>query len=659
MIRKSGNRDTKSLFSNRYWGAMLLFFLAVLIYSNTFHHDYTLDDAIVITKNEYTKKGIAGIGDIFSNDSFAGFFGEKKSLVPGGRYRPLSIATFAMEYEIWGNNPAGQHMVNVLLYAFVCALLFLVFFQLTGNNSQRWVFSAVFISVLLYTVHPVHTEVVANIKGRDEILALLFSILALQFFYNYLKTGNLLHTTLIFLFFLLALLSKENAMTFVLIIPLTAYFFMNKPLKKILAGSIPLILSAILFLVIRQSMIGPVQNTASEELMNNPFLNADSESYYATVIYILGRYIKLLVFPHPLTYDYYPYHIELQEFDNFWVVVPLLGYLLLILIAIILLPRKNPVSYAILFYLITLLPVSNMFFTVGTFMNERFLFIPSVGFMLLAGFIIAPVFTKKSDSSPAHMYLFIIPVVFLFAAKTWSRNKVWKNDHTLFTTDVRASAGSAKSNCTAGGALIEASENIRDTIEAGIMLDQAISYLKKSIRIHPDYNDALLLLGNAMYKKGYHIDSTLFYYKQILERDPTNTNVYNNLDVMIARLDDPERKIAAYEDLLQFKPERFSVYYQLGNLYGKHLNNVEKALEFLLIAYSINPQNAAVCKDLGVAYGLKPDYERSLEFLLKARELDPNDAKNLVNIGITYRRMGKPSKADSVFRLVAGEESEQ
>ena len=160
---------------------LLLFVIAFVFYGNTIPNHYALDDAIVITENQFTKQGFAGIDDILTHDSFTGFFGEDKKLVSGGRYRPLSIITFAVEYEFFGANPHVSHLVNVLLLWVTAMLIFIIFSRLFWHYETRpWYLSLSFLTALFFLAHPIHTEAIANIKGRDEIMALLFSLLTLN-----------------------------------------------------------------------------------------------------------------------------------------------------------------------------------------------------------------------------------------------------------------------------------------------------------------------------------------------------------------------------------------------------------------------------------------------------------------------------------------------
>lgn len=165
-------------FAHQRFQKVFVILLIALVYGNTLWNKYALDDAIVLTENKFVQKGVSGVADIFRYDSFTGFFGVQKNLVAGGRYRPLSIVTFAVEQSLWGQQPALSHAINVTLFILVSLLLlgllrdYATKVGLTMPDMWAW------LAVVLFAVHPANTEVVANIKGRDELLSLLFSLLA-------------------------------------------------------------------------------------------------------------------------------------------------------------------------------------------------------------------------------------------------------------------------------------------------------------------------------------------------------------------------------------------------------------------------------------------------------------------------------------------------
>ena len=191
-----------------------LFIVAVLAYSNTLNHSYTWDDALVIQQNEYTRAGFSGLKDIWTKKVF---------LHNRNVYRPIPQTIYALTYQIAPNNPTAAHLVNILFYALAIVATFW-FLGLLFSQQNKWL---LFFISLMFTLHPTHTEVVANIKSLDEILAYLFGIISLSFWLVFLKKQ--IHYTLILSisFFAFGLLSKISAITFLVVFPLTIWFYIG------------------------------------------------------------------------------------------------------------------------------------------------------------------------------------------------------------------------------------------------------------------------------------------------------------------------------------------------------------------------------------------------------------------------------------------------
>lgn len=623
-----------------------------ILYANTIGHEYALDDAIVLSENQFTKSGISGIKDILSYDTFTGFFGKEKQLVAGGRYRPLSLITFAIEVEFFGLNSHISHFINIILYILTVFLIFKVFKRLVPKNSEFVFLSISFLSALLFLFHPIHTEVVANIKGRDEILAFLFALLSLYQSLKYLEKEKLLHLLYSFIFFFLGLLSKENTITFVVIIPLALYFFKSEKLKNYVMVIVPLLLSSFLFLIIRKIVLGPQPTELPTELMNNPFIhNGKMLSFFEripTVLLTFGMYLKLLIFPHPLTFDYYPKQIPIIEWMDWRAILPLVLYTLMFVFAIFRFKKKDILSFAILFFLISFSIVSNIVFPIGTFMNERFMYISSFGFSLILAKIFVQIFKSKGNFKlPGLVILMIILSGYTF--KTIDRNKVWKNDYTLFLTDVKTSFNSAKSNTSAGGKLIEKAKTFTDSTLKSNTLKDAINYLEKAITIHPTYADAWLLLGNAHFDLNKNYEQTISCYMEILKRNPYNEHALRNIIIVLNGYSEIDPKIEVFEYLIKYHPNNFEINYRLGVLKGRYKGNLADAIPLLEKAVQLKQNSKDALKDLGVAYGMNNEIQKSLEVFLKAKELFPNDDQIFYNIGISYARLEDEQKAEEYF----------
>lgn len=715
---------------NKKYQYLIIIILSFILYGNTLFHDYTLDDAIVITENEYALSGFDGIKNLFTEKMFDGFFEQKdKRLVAGGRYRPISVVTFALEWDLIMGTPYDglnkvsiekrlnqnvnpkfispsqkllkdlsrsihvdnrklrkqqqelilnrtnaltekekttilnnldemqdhrslvlfvSHFINVLLYTLTCLVLFKVLQLLFKSKDQtKWYLSIPFLATLLFLIHPLHTEVVANIKGRDEILSLMGALLAMFYVLKYVIKPKATYLFIIFIAFIIGLFSKEIAVVFLAIVPLTIYFFCDQKDKFKLGviSFIPLILASAIYFYVRHQVVGVFSFEASPELMNNSFLGMTFGEKYATIFYTLLIYLKLLVFPHPLTYDYYPYHIPIMTWRSLWPFLSLLIHLAIGVYALIGIKRKNPVAYGILFYLIALSPVSNIIFPIGVFMNERFVYAASIGAVIVFALLLV-----KYIQNQKILNTILILILVLFSIKTISRNRFWKNDFTLFTHDVKISTNSAKSNTSAGGKLTEEAIKPGNSSKKKEYLNLAITYLHKAIQIHPGYTDAYLLMGNAQWELYHNLDSTFKYYDKILKMNPSYNQVYNNmLDSKISKVfNDPGKaksNIRVLHQLEEYKPNDYRINYYLGRIYGRYLNDFSKSLVYLENASELKNTKVAVFKDLGVVYGIIHNYKKSAEAFEKAIELDSDDPVLKLNLAMSYANLRDFKKA--------------
>ena len=622
----------------------IVFFFAIILYSNTLTHEFTQDDAIVIYDNMYTTQGIKGIPGILEYDTFHGFFkeGGKAKLVAGGRYRPFSLVVFAILYEIFGNHPFGFHLFTVLIFGATCVILFNLLNRLFFKKFKPEVaLLLAFCTSMLFAAHPIHTEAVANIKGVDEIFALLGSLLSLSFIIKFHETKQIKYTLFAALCFLLALLSKENSITFLAIIPLSLFVFYSEPLAKIIKYTVPLLLSVVLFFILRTKAIGWGFGDAPMELMNNPYLKLSGNAYIpfssgeklATILFTLGLYIKLLIFPHPLTHDYYPRHIEIMSFGNISVIISVVIYLGLLIYAIRMLRSKSLVVYSIFYYLFSLSIVSNLFFPIGTNMSERFLFMPSVGFCILLAYLIY-VFTQTGFKNSAKvqkfnyrsLFLVVGIICFLFSIKTFSRNTVWKDNYTLFTTDVLTSSNSAKLQNSVGGELIAKAGSIKDETEKRRILLEAITHLNKAISIHPTYHNAYLLMGNANFLLDQY-DEAIKQYELCLKVNPGYKDALKNIHL---------------------------AYREAGKYYGEKKGDLITSLAYLKKAFELNPGDYDTNRLLGVANGVSGQTQKALEYFNSAAKINPGE-ESFKNLSIAYYNIGDKVNGDKYASMATGQ----
>ena len=622
--------NTSTTASYSTWAPWLVFGIAIAIYLNTLFHGFTQDDAIVIYDNMYTTQGIKGLKGIFTKDTFFGFFKVegKSKLVSGGRYRPFTPAMFAVEYQIVGKKPFLGHFINVLLYGFLCFMIYKLLAQWFKQYEDKKLYAFVALAgALLYAVHPLHTEAVANIKGRDEIMSMLGSVVALFTLIKYVDTSVNKYLWMSMVAFFIALLSKENAITMLLVAPLSLYFFRKSSFFDAIGATAVLWIPAVLFIAIRTMVLGFDFGGAPNELMNNPFLKWNGTSYLpftpleklATVTFTLGKYILLLFFPHPLTHDYYPKYIEMMHFSDWKVFLSALVYVGMIIFAYFGLKKRSVIAFGILWFLITISIVSNLIFPIGTFMSERFMFMPSLGFALVLAVVLSQLDTPQIGKIP--MYSILGLIVVLFSLKTITRNSVWKDDFTLFTTDVKTSTNSAKVLNAAGGAMTAEAFKMEASPQKTEMLQKAVQYLNQAIEIHPTYKNPYLIMGNAYYYLNDY-ESSIKAYENALRLDSEFKDASTNLAVALR---------------------------DAGRNAGEKENNLEKAEKYLTRSLQLSPSDTETLRLMGIVKGLEGDHKTAIAYFEKVALAEPKNASAYLNLGAAYRNSGDLIKAQENF----------
>ena len=612
------------VFKKKKFIPYLIFGCAVLLYANTFGHEFTQDDAIAIYKNQFTTKGLSGLSDIFTKDTFYGFFGgDKSNLVSGGRYRPLTLAYFAILYELFGDNALAYHFSSVLMYSLLCTLLYFLFLKLLPFKKKSSNLFWAIISTLTFLMHPIHTEVVANVKGLDEIWSLGFGLLAMHLTLKYVDSEKITFLVLSIPTLILGILSKENAISFIAIIPLTVLFFRKTEFVQKWKIAMALLLTLLTYMVIRVSVIGFGFGDPPSEMMNNPFIKMVDGAYYpfsinekwATIIYGLGKYVGLLFFPHPLTHDYYPRHFDVMTFNDPEVILAMIINLMIIAFAILDFKRKKLTSFSSLFYLISIVLTSNIIFPIGTHLSERFLFMPSVGFAILIGSFFISLSKRWNTKWVFGVWLIMI---LLFALKTIDRNKVWQSDFRLFTTDVNVSPNSAKVQNAAGGAMVTKASQIADVNEQRALRTQAKVHLAKAIQIHPTYKNAHLLMGNAHFGLD-EFDDAIQSYERAIQLDHNYKAANDNL-------------VLAYREGARYE--------------GSQNGNITKAIQYLFKADVLEPGNYETISLLGIAHGNNSQHNKALQYFQKALSLQPNNSQAHLNISNAYLNAGNKEQSD-------------
>lgn len=595
--------------------AIVLCIIAFLVYANSFKNGYALDDFNVIKDNKIVTKGISAIGEIFATPYRRGWFITSNDL-----YRPLSLAMFAIEYQLSDGTPMLGHVMNVLFFAgcVICLFLFL------NSLFKQKKLAVAFIAALLFALHPIHTEVVANIKSRDEILCFFFAFLSLNIFVKYVDTGKLLNLLLGCLCFLLSLLSKESVITFLGIVPLIFFFYRNEDKKRsvIITGGVYAM--AALFLIIRFSVLSAygANHTSDVSFIDNMLVGAPSAtSRLATEIGILGSYIKLLFVPYPLICDYSYNSIPFVGFGNPWVLLSLLVYLALAVFGIrgLIKEPSNPFVFAVLFFLASISLFSNILFLIGTPMAERFLFFGSVSFCLAVALAIEK-WLIRADNADASLLTsskvlaVVVPIALIYCGLTINRNNDWMDNLSLFKADVDKAPNDSRLAYYYGTELVTVASHEGNPAVKKQQVEEGIQQLRRSLAIYPEYEGSMSEIGNAFFQVQQN-DSAAYYDEKALKLNPKSPLTLNNLA---------------------------GVYFVTGQ-YPKALEICKKSIE-------LNPEYVDAFSNEGLCFLHMGRPDSSLFYLYKALSLNPNFSGTYDNLIITYKALNKP---DSVAKYQA------
>lgn len=517
-----------------------------------------------------------------------------------------------------------HHFFNVFFYAFSCLLLFVV---LRKYFSKVNLFIPLAIT-LLYAVHPLHTEVVANIKSRDEIMSFFFLMLTLLTLHKWFSKKSISYLILSIIFYFLAFLSKEGVVTMLVIFPLMGWYFTSATKKDIIISSALMIIPALVYIAIRSSVLAKYGASGQTAIVDN-FLNAapDKVSYLATAVMLLGKYLWMLFVPTPLVSDYSFNQIPIVGWSDWRVLLSLMLFLALAFYAIKNMNKKSPLIFGILFFLASISIYSNILMPIGSSFAERFMFLPSLGYCIAIVFLMTKLFKIPENDNFTNFSSFIkksqtfvaifLVLVLLYSGKTLVRASEWKDQYTLFGNDVKRSPNSAHLRYYWGLAIRDRALDQKDINVQNQIMGSAIEQFNKAIEIYSPYPDCYEQLGLAYYRVK-DLPKSIENYQKALALNNTKAVTWSNLGI---------------------------IYFEQGNF--------SKALELYTKALSLDSNYADAYFNMGSTLGMMGRYDEAIHSFEKCIRFDPENAKAHQFLGITYKNMHRDAEAKPWFEKAA------
>lgn len=679
-------------FKNAFQPYLVLIIIAIGLYVNTFNHEVAYDDETILHKNEFVVQGVKGIPALLTHDSYYSYYKQMglENSLPGGRYRPLSHISFAIEQEFIGTLPDGiindyswdtnhnriqdpkedtnkdglfteydfwvkgagfRHVTNVLLYALLIGIMYHVLTTYIFSDKK----DMVFLSLLLFTLHPLHTEVVANIKSRDEILSLIFIFTTIGFALRYIKTFKRRDLILTMVNMLLALLSKEYALVLFGLIPAMLFVFYKEQInlkekgfwlllvfvgmasfslikffnsgtliavpilflyggyyfaKRSAYGSTRLIygLGAALILYLAMRFAATTHQVEMQsfenDIIGNPYLFATPNEIWASKIYIWLKYLFLFFVPNPILSDYSFKTIPYSNFSSPLVWLSALIYGTLIILTIWAIIKRKPWSFGLMFFIGFFVPVANIFINIGATMGERLFFHASLGLCMFLSFLVFYLIEKWSLTKKSFLMTLAFLLVLqssVFAFLTIKRNPDWKNNQTLFIKDVTNAPDNI--NCIIGAATsyyelatYPKNKNLRAlyAVKANNLYNHGISVFPNHFPLHN--NKAINLYSIGM------LDSALIASNKAFELSPTQTNV------------------------LDFR-FRLSTNFMYLGVQQFEKKNFKKGMEYLVKSLSADKTNDKAWTNMGFALLQAGAKDKALNCFQSALQFNPQNQK--------------------------------
>ncbi|MGA2508339.1 MAG: tetratricopeptide repeat protein [Chitinispirillaceae bacterium] len=586
----------------------VIFLFAFLIYRNTVPNGYTLDDAIYNSENKLVQQGIKGIPVIFVKSTYFGYNGSNDQI-----YRPLPVACFAIEHSLYGNNPHFNHLINVLIYALCCSLLFFLLRRLFTGKST----AISFCITLLFTAHPIHTEAVASIKGLDEILAFLFSVLTLYCVLCHSDRKNIFALAAGLLSYFLCLLSKEHGLTLLGILPVTLFTFRTLPLKRIVMLTLPFCLVALFYIVFRSRILDYFTFREPLQFINNALLATDNRAdRLATAFVILGKYLRLLFIPYPLCWDYSYNQIPVTTWADPKAFMSLIVYLFILIVGIAGVYKKKPTAFGMLFFLLSFSISTNLFIKIGVTLGERLLFTPSLGFCIAIVMLAANSAQRLKYRKPL-LSAAMVAVIALYAFITVNRNLDWKDNFMLISRDIVKNPASFRAHSYLGSACQELRYLEKYPHKDSMLLSRAIAEYQKGLAIYPRDWDSWFYLGNA-YSEADRKESAIEAYKRAVSLKPNNTKTLNNIGATYLKMKNYDSAECYFHRVLAINKYFVAAYLNLASI-DQALNNYGAALGWYKKVVEFDPRNKAALLNMSALYRMSKDTALARQFLEAAK----------------------------------------
>jgi len=617
-------------------------FLAAIVwvvFGQTLHHGFVnYDDNLYVYENAAVIRGLDlnGIEWAFTHRVCA-------------NWHPLTMMSHMLDCQLYGLNPGGHHLTNVLLHTASVILLFLVLRRMTGFLWRSAFVAAVF------AVHPLRVESVAWVSERKDVLSGVFFMLTLWAYTRYVASGKWpvtgadstpspatrhpsLFYWLVLLFFALGLMSKPMLVTLPFVLLLLDYW----PLGR---------LSGVKWRVTRFGIHVPQLSTLNHLLYEKLPLLGLAIASGAITIFAQHEAIQASdKFSLPLragnaSITYVAYLGQMFRPSGLAVLYPFTAagiegsevVLSLVLLAgistgVFVLRRQRPYLFTgWLWYLVMLTPVIGILQVGLQARADRYTYLPQIGLYLMLTWAAAEL---SAGWRQRRVVLGGGATVILVALILCARGQTsyWRNGESLWTHTLACTSGNYVAHNNLGNVLLKMSK-----------VDEAIAHFQKALQSKPDFAEAHLNLGIALLQQG-HVDEAIVHCRTALRIRPDFAEAHLNLGMALLQQGHVDEAIAQYQKALQIVPDSAIAHNNLGNaLFQK--GKVDEAIVHFQKALESQPDNAKTHNNLGSALFKKGDVDEAIVHFQKALQIKPDYAGASYSLGNAVLQKGQVDEA--------------
>jgi tetratricopeptide (TPR) repeat protein len=632
--------------------------LSFILYVNTLKHDYTIDDLIVVTSNKLTQQGVSAIPDIFSHSYMFGYNGRGDE-----SYRPLTLTTFALEKSMFDAKPSASHFIQVLLYALTVLVLFRFLLRFFGEERL----TMVSLITLLFAVHPLHTEVVANVKSRDELMCALFLFWSLSLFTRSIDRKSTFDFIASLIVFFLATLSKETAVLGVILFPAVYYYKRHDGLLAVMKATYLFALPFLAYFLIRSSVLSDVLIGDPIDPVANSLALADSLSeQFSTNLTIFTKYIQLIFAPVALSWDYSVAEFMPVSFANVNAIIGLIFLLSLVIVTVYGLFKRSILGFGGLIFISTFILTSNFIFLINCPLGERFMFIPLLGILIMAVLLADRVPRLKGRNG----VLLFGGIALVFAVRTIVRNVDWKDNLSIYTAGVKTCPKSVKTHFNLGTTYLQMGNATAILSEKKEYYTSAVSEFTAAKEIYMPYVNIYENLGFVyaeLAKIGANrTDSITFYQKgreavsyAIFELNLDKPSLFQNqfaiLDQLILLTNDSSEKNVLIDEMLRSVKQiknhsaeelKRELYYLIQR--GR-TDELKQPAERMGKKY---PKEAGYLLLISEQFFKEGKFEVCLELMQAYCKGNPSDLNAQSNMGMVMEILGRNDEALALYEKI-------